>query len=121
MNSEPKNESSKVFRAGWPQWFALGHLLFLATMTLVVVASVDTWRKVGLSVFVMCVDFAAAPILLLSAGRYQSYEAIIAVIVVGTFQWAAIGWCVGWTVRKLSRVSNTTTTAEGPSKTGRFL
>jgi hypothetical protein len=106
MDSRLQGGIAKVLRAGWPQCFAAAHLLFLATMTWIIISAIDPWTKVGMSVVVMFVDFVAAPILLSSGGIYQNYVAIIAVIVVGTIQWAAIGWCVGWIVRKLSRVSN---------------
>src|SRR5450432_3361131 len=104
-------------RPGWPQCFAFGHLLFLAAMALIIVLAADPWTKVGMSVVVMLVDFVAAPIVTSGTGIYQNYVGLFAVVVVGTIQWAAIGWCVGWIVRKMSRESNTTSV----SKKSRFL
>ncbi len=90
----------KLLRLGWPQSFALGHLMFLVTMAIIIYSTVDPFGKIGLSMIVIFVDFAVAPLVVSGGGIYQSYVAVGAVLVLGTLQWSAIGWCVGYLFRK---------------------
>jgi hypothetical protein len=96
-------KSRRFLRFGWAQSFGIAHLAFLGVVTFAIASAKDPFVKIGISMYVMIVDFAATPVVLACGGIYSNYLAVGAILLLGTLQWCLIGWFVGFTVRSVRR------------------
>src|ERR1700689_1581888 len=89
----------RFLRFGWAQNSGIAHLAFVGLVALAIALARDPFTKIGISMYVMVIDFAATPVVLACGGTYSNYLAVGAVLVIGTLQWCLIGWFIGFIVK----------------------